>query len=174
MSRVLYLLGTAAPPVLEFPAVVADAQARGWEVCVGLTPIAARWLGSSVDELAELTGHSVKSEYRLPGESDGWPRADVSLLAPATLNSVNSVALGLTPSWPIGYAVEAIGRRAPLVVMPCVKDTMAAHPQFDRSVEVLRAAGVQVLLGPGGFVPHGSGQAGPYPWGAAFDAVQVE
>jgi hypothetical protein len=169
---VLYLLGTAAPPVLELPTVVTNAQARGWEVCVGLTPTAARWLGDQVEELARLTGHPVKSEYRLPGESDGWPPADAAILAPATLNSVNAVALGLTPSWPIGYAVEAIGRRAKLVVMPCVKDTMAAHPQFPKSVETLRAAGVRVLLGPGGFVPHASGQAQPYPWDAAFVAAE--
>ena len=171
MSRVLYLLGTAAPPVLDLSTVVTAAQARGWDVCVGLTPAAADWLEDELGALAELTGHRVKSRYRRPGERDDWPPADVALLAPATLNSVNCVALGLTPSWPIGYAVEALGRRAPLAVMPCLKDTMAAHPQFGRSVQTLGDAGAQVLLGPGGFTPHRSGQAGPYPWADALDAL---
>ncbi|WP_457028121.1 flavoprotein [Kitasatospora sp. P5_F3] len=171
MSRVLYLLGTAAPPVLGLVPVVAFAQGRGWDVCVGLTPTAADWLEDNLAEVAELTGHPVKSRYRRPGEKDDWPPADVALLAPATLNSINAVALGLTPSWPIGYAVEALGRRAPLAVMPCVKDTMAAHPQFDRSVQTLRDAGARVLLGPGEFVPHASGEAGSYPWLAAFTAL---
>ncbi|MFJ9522993.1 flavoprotein [Kitasatospora sp. NPDC101801] len=173
MSRVLHLLGAAAPPVLHFPVVVASAQARGWTVCVGLTPTAADWLGDELEALAELTGHPVKSRCRRPGERDSWPPADVALLAPATLNSVNSVALGLTPSWPIGYAVEALGRRAPLAVMPCLKDTMAAHPQFDRSVRTLRDAGAHVLLGLGEFVPHASRQAPPYPWETALGALDT-
>ncbi|BFV59971.1 hypothetical protein KCMC57_up50750 [Kitasatospora sp. CMC57] len=171
MSRVLYLLGTAAPPVLDLPATVTSAQVRGWDVCVGLTPTAAGWLESEFDALTELTAHRVKSRYRRPGERDDRPPADVALLAPTTLNSVNSIALGLTPSWPIAYAVEALGRRAPLAVMPCVKDTLASHPQFGRSVQTLRDAGAQVLLGPDGFTPHTSGQAGPYPWADALDAV---
>jgi hypothetical protein len=173
MSRVLYLLGTAAPPVLDVAIVVTSAQARGWDVCVGLTPTAADWLEDELGALADLTGHPVKSRYRRPGERDSWPPADVALLAPATLNSVNAVALGLTPSWPIGYAVEALGRRAPLAVMPCVKDTMAAHPQFGRSVQTLRDAGARVLLGPGGFVPHASGQAGLYPWETALTTLDT-
>jgi hypothetical protein len=47
------------------------------------------------------------------------------------------------------------------------------HPAFDTSVSVLRSAGVKVLLGDGGFVPHASGERGQYvyPWQAVLDAV---
>ncbi|MFE0189078.1 hypothetical protein [Streptomyces sp. NPDC058989] len=42
-----------------------------------------------------------------------------------------------------------------------------------RSVETLRAAGVTVLLGDGGFAPHQSrhGDRDAYPWQAAVDAL---
>ncbi|WP_399169426.1 hypothetical protein [Streptomyces sp. TLI_171] len=58
-----------------------------------------------------------------------------------------------------------------MVVMPCVNTALAAHPQFDRSVATLREAGMRVLLGEGGFVPGGPGEARPFPWDLALDAV---
>lgn len=39
-----YLFGSAAPPVLGLAQVVRQAQFRGWEVVLGLTPTAASWL----------------------------------------------------------------------------------------------------------------------------------
>ncbi|QMU68660.1 flavoprotein [Streptacidiphilus sp. P02-A3a] len=173
-TRVLYLLGSAAPPVLDVGAVVERAQGQGWDVCLGLTPTAARWLESALPTLAALTGHPVRSAYRLPHEPDPWPPATVALLAPATFNTLNSWALGLTGgSFIVGFAAEAIGKGIPLVTMPCVNSAFLAHPQFDRSIRTLRGAGVRVLLGEGGFVPNRPGEGNPtaYPWEAALNAV---
>ncbi|WP_228982667.1 hypothetical protein [Streptomyces sp. DH12] len=49
MTRTLYLFCSAAPPVFDVARVIEDAQARGWDVCLGLTPSAARWLEPSLD-----------------------------------------------------------------------------------------------------------------------------
>ncbi|MDH6576615.1 flavoprotein [Kitasatospora sp. MAP5-34] len=173
-NRVLYLLGSAAPPVLGVGSVVESAQGRGWEVCLGLTPTAADWLEDDLGALAELTGYPVKSRHRRPGDVDQWPPADAALLAPATFNTLNSWALGLTSTWVVGFAAEAIGKGIPLVTMPCVNSAFLAHPQLDRSVEVLRGAGVRVLLGEGGFVPNrpGEGRPNAYPWDVALDEVE--
>ncbi|MEU8508058.1 flavoprotein [Streptomyces brevispora] len=172
-SRVLYLFGSAAPPVLEAAHVVEDAQARGWDVCLGLTPTAARWLEPQRPELERLTGHPVRSEYKMPGSPDIWPKADVILVAPATFNTVNEWALGLTSKFVVGVAAEAIGKRIPALAMPCVNAAYVRHPQFDRSVEVLQGAGVRVLYGPGGFEPNEPGERRPegFPWERALDAV---
>lgn len=59
----------------------------------------------------------------------------------------------LTSEWPVAFAAEAIGRRMPLVMLPSVNSALAAHPQFERSVETLRGAGMRVLYGEGEFVP---------------------
>jgi hypothetical protein len=130
-------------------------------------------VGAALSELEALTGLPVKSVYRSPGEPDVLPPADVALFAPATFNSINSLALGLTTSWVVGFAAEAPGKGIPLVVMPCVNSALTAHPQFGRSVETLRGAGVRVLLGEGGFVPNAPGERLPYPWQAALDAVET-
>ncbi|MFJ4184121.1 hypothetical protein [Kitasatospora sp. NPDC089509] len=58
--------------------------------------------------------------------------------------------------------------------MPCTNTSLTGHPQFPQSVATLRDAGVQVLLGEGGFVPNAPGQGRPeaYPWDAALAAVE--
>ncbi|MBT2439082.1 flavoprotein [Streptomyces sp. ISL-36] len=172
-SRTLYLFSSAAPPVFDIARVIEEAQADGWDVCLGLTPTAARWLADSLDGLAVLTGHPVRWDYKLPGEPDVWPEADAILVAPATFTTVNAWALGITDKYIVGVAAEGIGKRIPMVTMPCLNDAQAVHPQFERSVETLRGTGVSVLHGEGGFVPNHPGQGDPaaYPWRLALDAV---
>jgi hypothetical protein len=174
-SRTLYVFGSAAPPVFDIARVIEEAQADGWDVCLGLTPTATGWLASHLDGLAALTGHPVRSYYKLPGEPDVWPPADVILLAPATFNTINQWALGITDHFVVGVVAEAIGKGIPLVAMPCVNAAFVQHPQFERSVADLRGAGVNVLYGEGGFVPNLPGQGKPaeYPWHLALAAVKA-
>jgi hypothetical protein len=174
-SPVLYLFSSAAPPVHDVAGVVRDAQQRGFTVCLGLTPTAARWLGDQLPALAELTGHPVRSEYKLPQEPDAWPKADVIAVAPATFNTVNAWALGITRDFVVGVVAEGIGKGIPIVAMPCVNAAYVQHRQFERSVAELRAMGVTVLYGDGGFVPNLPGQGRPkeYPWRVVLDAVEA-
>lgn len=174
-SRTLYLFASAAPPVFDVAQVIETAQADGWDVCLGLTPTAARWLNDSLDGLAALTGHPVRSEYKLPGEPDVWPKADVILFAPATFNSINSWAQGLTSSFVVGVVAEGIGKRIPTVAMPCVNAAYATHRALDRSITELREQGITVLYGEGGFTPNpaGSGKPTAYPWGDALAAARL-
>ncbi|MGR4884887.1 flavoprotein [Streptomyces sp. LARHCF249] len=172
-TKTLYLLCSAAPPVFDVAHVIEDAQARGWDVCLGLTPTAAHWVAGSLDGLAALTGHPVRWQYKLPGEDDVWPPADALLFAPATFNSVNAWALGLTDRFAVGVAAEAIGKGTPVVAMPCTNAALAAHPQFDQSLAVLRTAGVELLYGEPGFTPGPAGPDTPphFPWQVALDTV---
>ncbi|MFE3992051.1 flavoprotein [Streptomyces goshikiensis] len=170
-TRTLYLLCSAAPPVFDIAGVIEDAQRRSWDVCLGLTPTAADWLEDSLPGLEALTGRPVRSGYKRPGQPDAWPPADAVLVAPATMNTLNSWALGITGNWLVGFVAEAIGKGIPLTVMPCVNSAYAQHPQFLPSLETLREAGVRVLFGPGGFEPNAPGEKRPYPWAAALDAV---
>ncbi|WP_392667794.1 flavoprotein [Streptomyces sp. LN785] len=171
----LYLFGSAAPPVLEVAGVIISAQARGWHVCLGLTPTAARWLHNELPELERLTGYPVRSEYKLPREPDVWPAADAILFAPATFNTINHWALGLTDRFVVGVAAEAIGKQIPTVTMPCVNAAYVQHRAFERSVAELREMGVTVLYGEGGFMPNLPGERRPegYPWHLALDAVDA-
>lgn len=170
-NRVLYLLGSAAPPLRYIDRPIRDAQTAGWEVCLGLTPTAAEWISDRIPEMEALTGHPVRSEKRRLWEESPWPPGTASVVAPATLNTVNHAALGLTPNWATGHIVEMVGKRSPLVMMPCVNSEYATHPQFGRSLETLRGGGVRVLFGEEGFVPHepGQGRSEEYPWHLALE-----
>ncbi|MFE7456328.1 flavoprotein [Streptomyces sp. NPDC057554] len=172
-TRVLYLLASAAPPVLGIGGVIEQAKARGWDVCLGLTPTAAHWLDDQLPALEALTGHPVRSRYKLPGEPDVWPRADVGVVSPATFNTINQWALGITDKFVVGFAAEAIGKGIPLITMPCVNAAYVQHAQFPHSIAALRGMGVTVLYGEGGFVPNEPGQGRPdaYPWHLALDAA---
>jgi hypothetical protein len=86
---VLYTVVCAAPPALHIRTLIDQAQARGWDVCVILTPTAARWLEGELGELEKTTGHPVRSAYKLPSEPDVLPAPDAILVAPATSNTIS-------------------------------------------------------------------------------------
>jgi phosphopantothenoylcysteine synthetase/decarboxylase len=124
-------------------------------------------------ELAKLTGHPVHTDYKLPGQPDVLPHPDAILVTPATFNTLNKWAQGIADTLALGLVTEAIGLQLPLVALPYLNQAQAAHPALSRSVDFLRANGVTVLLGEGGFVPHvpKHGNVDAYPWGAALAAL---
>ncbi|HEU5417443.1 MAG TPA: flavoprotein [Streptosporangiaceae bacterium] len=144
-SGVLYLVASAAGPVPGIPAVITAAQQRGWDVCLILTPTAARWLDADLEDLARLSGHPVRSAYKQPGEPDVLPPPDAVLVAPATFNTVNKWAAGISDTLALGLINEAIGMGIPVAAVPWVHGPLAAHPALAASIARLRGAGVTVL-----------------------------
>ena len=142
-APVLYAVVCAAPPALDCTTLVGMAQERGWDVCVVATPHAARWL--DLEKLEHVTGHPVRSQYKLPHEPDVLPPADAMLVAPATFNTINKWAAGISDTLAVGLITEAIGMGLPLVAVPHLNDAQARHPAFDASVAILRDAGVVVM-----------------------------
>lgn len=172
-TRVLYLVSCAAPPTRRIRTGIVKAQQAGWDVCLIVTPSAARWIADETAELEKETGHPIRVDYKLPHQSDVLPAPDAILVAPATFNTINKWAAGISDTLALGLITEAIGLELPVVALPYLNRAQAAHPAFNRSVEVLRDSGVVVLLGDGGFVPHipKHGNVDAYPWDAALTAL---
>jgi len=146
-SRVLYLIVCAAPPAQQTADVVPVLQAEGWDVCVIATPQASRWMDLST--LTQLSGHMVRTDYKLPGEADPLPKADAILVMPATFNTINKWAQGIGDTLAASILCEALGRGTPPVVaVPCLKMDLVRHPAFARSIALLRDCGVCVLHEP--------------------------
>ncbi|MFF5719744.1 flavoprotein [Streptomyces buecherae] len=173
MTPVLYLVACAAGPAQYIDAGVRAAQAAGWDTCLVLTPSAARWWEGRCDELESLTGHPVRSAYKLPGETDALPAADVMLVAPLSCTSLNKWAAGIADTLAIGLVSEGVHLGVPVVAMPYFNQAQAAQPAVPRSAQALRDQGVTFLLGPEGYEPHPprQGDATAFPWAAAVAAL---
>jgi phosphopantothenoylcysteine synthetase/decarboxylase len=143
-GNVLYLVVCAAPPAKEAPGLVRRMQEVGWDVCVVTTPMAEPWVDAAA--LTEVSGHPVRSRYRRPDDPAFEPLGDAVLVAPATFNTVNQVAVGINDSLALGLINEALGRRYPVVFVPCVGEALAAHPAYDAGIEQLTAYGAHFLF----------------------------
>lgn len=142
-NRVLYLVVCAAPPAQHIGELVTLLMDESWSVCVIPTPQAAGWIDAAA--LAEQTGYPVRHDYRQPGDSKSLPPADVIVVAPATFNTINKWAAGISDNYALGVLNEAIGLRLPVVAAPHAKPSLAAHPAFERSQRALTQYGVSLL-----------------------------
>ena len=115
-------------------------MADGWTVCIIATPTAASWLDRSA--LQEQTGYPVRVEWRMPGDPEPHPPADVLLVVPVTFNTVNKWAVGASDTLALGILNEALGTGLPIHAFPRVKATLAAHPAYAGHLAVARGAGV--------------------------------
>jgi Flavoprotein len=141
---VLYVVACGAPPAGQLPSLVGFAQEQGWDVCVIATPDGMKFL--DVAGLEDLTGHPVRSEYKDPAEPDVLPPAGAIVVAPATFNTVNKWAQGISDTLALGLLNEAVGLGLPLAAVPWTNAPLAAHPVFQRSITVLAEWGVRVIL----------------------------
>ena len=118
-------------------------QEAGWDVCGIATPAALAWFVS--DDLAKLTGHPVRTNFRRPSDREFTPLGDAVLVCPATFNTLNKWALGIYDTVALGLLNEALGRQVPTFVVPWVNDALAAHPAYVQTVATLDQAAVTFI-----------------------------
>jgi Flavoprotein len=170
--RALSVIACGAGPATAIGTLVRLAHERGWTVQVIATPAALDFIDQAAVE--KQTGNPVKSQYSKPGA----PRSqipDAIVVAPATYNTINKWAQGISDTYALGLLAEITGLGIPIAVLPFVNSALAGRAPFRRSVESLRSEGVQILLGPSGFEPHpprtGGSLTDTYPWHLALDEV---
>lgn len=142
-QRVLYVVVCAAPIATSVDEFVELAQTAEWVVRVIATPMAERFI--DVVRLAELTGDRVRTGFRMPDQPDELPTADAVVVAPATFNTVNKWAAGITDTFATGLLCELTGLQVPILAVPLVKDALAGHVAFRRSLETLHGMGIHIL-----------------------------
>ncbi len=132
-----------------------------------------------IGALEAQTGHAIRSGYQRTADERGrsLPHADAIIVAPATYNTINKWAHGISDNYALGILAEAIGLGIRIVVLPFVNAALAAHPAFRRSVRELREAGVTIVHGPGELEPHppatGASQISSFPWHLALDRADA-
>lgn len=94
--------------------------------------------------LADEEGHKLIDSYFDPALISGR-EPGVTVIAPATFNSVNKIAQGIADTLAHSLVAEAIGAKWPVIIAPSLNEALAAHPQFINSLRTLRDWGVTVL-----------------------------
>jgi phosphopantothenoylcysteine synthetase/decarboxylase len=172
-SRVLTHIVCGAGPASEAGQLVKLAQQRGWIVQVVATPAALAFLDLAA--LEAQTGSPVRSQYRKPGEPRSRP-ADAIIVAPATYNTINKWANGISDTYALGILAETTGLSIPIIVLPFINSALACRPPFQRSIKSLRSEEVHILLGEEGVQPHephtGGERIATYPWILALDRIE--
>jgi len=137
----LYVVVCAAGIASDVGELIAAAQERNWEVGVIATPQGLGFIDASAVEAR--TGRPIRSAWRSPGDPRPFPAPDAVALAPATFNTVNKWAAGISDTLALGTLCEAYGLGVPIAVLPCVSEALAAHPAYRASVDRLGGMGVR-------------------------------
>lgn len=158
---VLYVVVSGAPPARELPALV-TALAGQWETCVITTAEGSRFFDTG--EIAELTGHPVRASFKDPDSPDVLPPADALAAVPATFNTINKWAAGISDTLALGLLNEAIGLGRPMLTIPWPNAALARHPAFGRSIATLRDCGISVIYDPGRIPDDARPGRAEFPW----------
>lgn len=92
----------------------------------------------------------LRSDYKRPEEPDVLPRADAVVVFPATFNTLNKWALGITDTLTLGILCEYTGLKKPILAVPGIHTHLALTP----ILRLLRRYGVHVLYEPDDHPPN--------------------
>jgi len=95
------------------------------------------------------------------------PKANAIVGAPATFNTINKWAQGITDTLALGILCEHMGLGAPIITIPCVPtESLVRHPAFTKSITFLKERGVFVLYEPQKYPPMNN-----VPWKVVLDTL---
>jgi phosphopantothenoylcysteine synthetase/decarboxylase len=169
---VLYLVSCATSSTPLVYDVLSAARAAGWDVHVILTPSARPFVDE--ERLTLMSGHKVWSEFQRPGEPDIWPPADAVVVFPASFNTLNKWALGISDTFALSWLNQYTGQRKPIVAVPCFRagSGLDMHPALPRSLRLLRRYGVRLIYEPEKYAPKN--QVPPQEILAALDELRAQ
>ena len=144
----LYVVVCAAGIAGSVGKLITAAQEAGWDVGVVATPQGLGFIDRAAVEAQ--TGYPIRSAWRSPGDPRPLPPADAIAVAPATFNTINKWAAGISDTLALGILCEAYGFGIPTAALPYLNSAQAAHPAYRQSLERLREMGILI----GSHQPH--------------------
>lgn len=140
--KVIYYIISGSEAARYVPALIAGLSQFECPLYTLLTDNASTVI--SPFQLVEQPGHTLIDSYfapaLLPDRAPG-----LTLVAPATFNTLNKISQGIADTLAHSLVAEAIGAGWPVVIAPAVNTALANHPQFARSVETLQSWGATIL-----------------------------
>lgn len=164
----LQIVVCAAGVANDVGKLITAAHKRNWDVGVIATPQGLSFLDAEAVEAQ--TGRPIRSAWRSPGQPRPTRPADAIAVAPASFNTVNKWAAGISDNLALGILCEAPAMGVPVTALPYLNSAQAAHPAYRRSLEALREMGVLI----GSYEPHqpkAGGGADRYLWEEALELL---
>jgi hypothetical protein len=123
-GRVLSVIVCGAGPATAIGTFVQLAQERGWTVQVIATPCRPCLLrpGRHRESHRQPRPQPVQQARRAPP-----PIPDAIIVAPATYNTINKWALGISDTYALGVLAETTALDVPIVVLPFVNTALASR-----------------------------------------------
>jgi hypothetical protein len=124
--HVLTIVACGAGPTAAIGTCVKLAQDSGWTVQVTATPAALDFFDAAA--IADQAGSPVRSQYAKPDA----PRSfipDAILVAPATYNTINKWAHGISDTYALGILAETTGLGIPTSCSPSSTPPWPAAPR---------------------------------------------
>lgn len=84
----------------------------------------------------------------LSGEAEHIVECDLVLAAPATLNTINKVAVGLADNVVTTTIASAWGRKIPIVFVPTMHDSLFENPVLQKNISFLKDQSHMVWISP--------------------------
>ena len=94
--------------------------------------------------LVDLQGHTLIDSYFDPVMVDDRPPG-LTLVAPATFNTLNKMSQGIADTLAHSLVAEAIGAGWPVIVAPSMNQALYNHPRVAQSIKTLGDWGVTIL-----------------------------
>jgi len=122
---------TGGIAAIETPKLARQLRRYGAEVNAYVTPNALKFIGESSLEWA--TGKSVVKE--LSGLAEHICREDLVLVAPATLNTINKIFLGIADNNVTSLVASALGSKTPVYLAPTMHISLYNNPFFQENLQ---------------------------------------
>ncbi len=140
--KAIYLIVSGASAARCVPGLIEELAEIDLPVYTLLTENAGRIL--SPYHLADIEGHTLIDSYFTDALLNGR-EPGLTLVAPATFNTLNKIAQGIADTLAHSLVAEAIGAGWPVIVAHSMNPALAAHPQVAQSLKNLHRWGVTVV-----------------------------
>lgn len=160
MRAVVHLIGCGSRPTADLPDFAADLREAQWDPWIVPTAVGRRFIDTARAEAR--TGHPVLWEFD-PDAPEELAPAQVTVVAPATFNTLAKLAAGISDTLGLALVNEAIGAGRPVVVVPWTNSDLARHPVYAQAVTLLDEWGVRLVPGD---------QSAGFPWTALRAAME--
>ena len=165
----LYVIACGGRPAADLPAFITWAQDQGWDACVITTPAGTQFVDAP--RLADLTGHPVRDDYKRPEDPDVLPfPPDAFVVAPATFNTINKWANGISDTLALGLLNEGLAAGQPIAAVPTRTSRSPSTPRSPAASRSCAKTACAVIFDPAR-LPGVAGGGAPFPWDELLGAL---